>query len=348
MATPTKPISWSELKTFQRCPKQHEYKYIQRLVPKAKSRPLYLGSWGHSALEAHYKLGNWRRGHDPFVKEWNSLFQEEREHLMKRGRGKSPPLPEIIERIMRSYEWYYRHDEFRIVAVEQEFEVDTPLILKGEVQRLQGIIDLILEDTDGLWWIWDHKFVGNIPDPTAFHAMDPQLMLYPWAAKEMWGWNIAGIVYNYVKSKPPTIPKLTAKTGQISRRKVNTDYPTLFRFLRENGYDPHDYRDILLPLKKKSPFLRRYKMPRERQVTKEILLDSLSTARRIRSDKRRYRVITRDCQRGCAYHDICRAELNGLDTTLMRKQMFTLKEKDSGRRSKISLFEDEDDSEEEE
>ena len=28
----------------------------------------------------------------------------------------------------------------------------------------------------------------------------------------------------------------------------------------------------------------------------------------------------------CSFHDLCRAELNGLDTTLMRKQNFTLKE----------------------
>lgn len=324
--TELKAISWSELKTFQRCPKQWEYKYDQRLVPKQKTRPLYLGSWVHAALETHYKVGDWRIGHQEYVNDYNKLFEEEREQLeTKRGkRGK--PLPEIVTAIVKSYLWYYRDDGWTTHATEQAFEVDTPLKIDGKIQRLQGIIDLIVEDREGRLWVVDHKTAGTIPDAGAFHAMDPQLMLYPWAAKKAWDLDLAGIIYNYVKSKPPTVPQLTKKTREISRRKVVTDYPTLYRFLRANGYDPNDFRDALLPLRKKSPFLRRYRLPREAFVTKEILRDALSTAKHIREDKRRYRVITKDCASMCPYHDLCRLELNGFDTSLMRKKMYTLKE----------------------
>lgn len=323
-----KEISWSELKVFQRCPKQHEYKYRDRLVPKAKSRPLYLGSWVHAALEQYYVGGDWKIGHQQYLDDYNKLFEEERIALeAKRGR-RGEPLPSIVTRIMKSYVWYYRHDNWKVVAVEQPFVVDTPLKIDGKIQTFQGVIDLVIEDEDGRRWIIDHKTAGTIPEATSFHAMDPQLMLYPWAAKQAWGWDIAGIIYNYVKSKPPTIPQLTAG-GKISRRKVNTDYPTLRRFLLANEYDPDDFQDILKPLRKRSPFLRRYRLPRSNTVTKAILLDALSTAKRIRSNEHRYRVITRDCSRMCSYHDLCRAELNGYDTSLMRRQNFTLKEENN-------------------
>lgn len=323
---PRSSVSWSEIKTFQRCPKQHEYKYEQRLVPRAKARPLFLGNWVHKALESHYVNGDWRIGHAEYVKIWNELFEEERIELRtKRGRLALPPFPEIVERIMKSYVFYRKDEGWEVVATEQEFEVDTPLKIDGVTQRFKGIIDLIVKDPDGLLWVIDHKTAGNIPEPTSFHAMDPQLMLYPWAAKQAWDMDVAGIYYNYVKSKPPGIPKIN-KDGSLSRAKLITDYPTLRRFLRQNGYDPADFQDRLQPLRRKSPFLRRYRYPREAVVTRSILLDALSVTKHIRKDKRRPRTITRECSTMCAFHNLCRAELNGLDTTLMRKQGYTLKE----------------------
>lgn len=325
MTETLKAISWSELKTFQRCPKQWEYKYEDRLVPKQKSRPLYLGSWVHAALETHYREGDWKIGHQDYVNDYNKLFEEERVQLeSKRGR-RGMALPKIVEGILKSYLWYYRDDGWTVKATEQAFEVETPLKIDGKVQTLQGIIDLVVVDAEGRWWVVDHKTAGNIPDAGAYHAMDPQLMLYPWAAKQAWGWDIAGVIYNYVKSKPPGIPKIN-KDNSLSKRKFVSDYPTVYRFLVSNGYDPRDFRDILLPLRRKSPFLRRYRLPRESVVTREILLDALTTAKHIRTDKRRYRVITKDCASMCSYHDLCRAELNGFDTSLMRKTKFTPKE----------------------
>ena len=319
------PVSWSEIKTYQRCPKQWEYKYDQRLVPKGKARPLYLGSWGHAALETHYENGDWKLGFNIYLDDYNKLFEEEREALeTKRGR-RGRPLPDIITQILKSYFWYHRDDGWKVVAVEQKFEVDTPLKIGGKIVPFDGIIDLIIEDREGRLWVVDHKFVSSIPEANSFHGMDPQLMLYPWAAGKAWKMDITGIIYNYVKSTPPTIPQVT-KAGAISQRKINTDYPTLYRFLKSNGYDPGDFRDILLPLQKRSPFLRRYRLPRTAQVTKEVLLDLLAVAKRRTESTRRTRTITRECARQCSFHNLCRAELNGLDTSIMRKKYFTLKE----------------------
>jgi RecB family exonuclease len=316
----------SRIKTFNRCPKQYEYKYIDLLEPKKKMRPLYLGSWVHSCLEMLYKEGDWKLGHIPYVQDWNKLFDEEKLALRTRGKTVGPPLPELVERIMRSYQWYYKNDGWEPYAVEQILEVPTPLILKGRRFIFKGRLDLIIKDDEGLLWLVDHKTASSIPDATSFHAMDPQLMLYPWAAQEQYGIELAGIIYNYVKSKAPTIPKVN-KDGSLSKRKIVTDYPTLLRFLKQEGYDPADFIDTLRPLAKKSEYLRRYRLPREPYVTKQVLLDTLSVVKRIDETKRFTRTITRDCVR-CPYHDLCRSELNGFDTEMMRQTNFTISEED--------------------
>jgi hypothetical protein len=316
----------SRIKSFNRCPKEYEYKFIQHLVPKRKVRPLFLGSWVHACLETHYRDGDWTIGHKQYVAEWNKLFEEERQALSN-GRGKSGiPLPQLVERIMKSYLWYYRDDTFKPYMVEQILEVETPLKVDGKYFVFKGRLDLIMEDEDGLLWLWDHKTASTIPQPTSFHGMDPQLMLYPWAAKIQYGIDIAGVYYNYVRSKAPSIPQIN-KDGSLSRRKISTDYPTLFRFLKTNGYNPNDFADILRPMQTKSEFLRRYKLPREQYVTNEILLDVLSVVKRIDSTKRFTRSISRDCVR-CSYHELCRSELNGFNTEFMRTAQFNIEEED--------------------
>ena len=322
-------VSHSELKTYSRCPKQHEYKYIDRLVPVRRARPLYLGSWLHAALQTHYQEGDWRIGHEIYKKEWDGLFEEERLALRKKGRALSPPLPEVVDRIIRSYKWYYRSDGWTVKVAEQKFSVPTPLWINGRQVWIDGIVDLVVQDEEGLWWAIDHKSASMIPDATSFHAMDPQLVLYPWALKQQFGWDIAGVIYNYVKSRPPGIPQIN-KNGSLSRRKIVTDYPTAFRFLRDNGYDPNDFSELLRPLQRRSPFLRRYRLPRSDFVTREVLSDALAITKRIHEERRRYRFVTRECSTMCSYHDLCRAELNGLDTENMRKTQFTLKEKNGG------------------
>jgi hypothetical protein len=115
----------------------------------------------------------------------------------------------------------------------------------------------------------------------------------------------------------------------LSKRKIATDYPTAVKFLKANNFDLADFSDFLKPLRKRSPFLRRYRLPREKQVTQTMIRDFITTAREIRvsRDKNHHvRNITKDCAYQCAYHDLCRGELNGLDMSHLRKSRFTYRE----------------------
>jgi hypothetical protein len=277
-------------------------------------------------LEAHYKQGDWKLGHAPFVEDWNKLFEEERMALRTRGRVISPPFPDLVAKIMASYVWYYRDEQFKPFLIEQILEVPTPLVVNGKRFVFKGRLDIVLEDEEGLYWLVDNKTAATIPQPTAFHSMDPQLMWYPWATEAQYNIKIAGVIYNYVRSKAPGVPKIN-KDGSLSKRKFTSDYPTLFRFLKKAGYDPNDYAHVLKPMQTRSEFLRRYKLPRSAFVTKEILMDGLSVVKRIEETKRFTRTITRDCVR-CSYVELCKAELYGLDSTYIRSHNFVISEED--------------------
>ena len=312
-------ISHSEIAAWRDCQQKHDYRYNQRIVPVRRERPLYLGSWVHACLEAHYGQGNWRIGHAKYVKEYSKLLDEEQRHL---DRGPSrrkndddlEPLPSQVERIMRSYLWYYRRDTARTVGVEVRFELDMGDYI------LVGVIDQVYVDDDGLYWIRDHKVWTEIPDEQAFHTMDPQLTIYLHGARAALGIEAAGIEYNYLRSQAPTLPKLN-KDGSISKNEIVTDYPTVYRFLRDNGCSPADYRGLLAPLAASSPLLRRYRLPRSEVVTERILRDVSRSAHDIMASTEPVRNITRSCSY-CSYAQLCRGELYGIDTAWMRSLNF--------------------------
>jgi hypothetical protein len=308
-------INQSQVKSWRRCQMEWKFKFQDQLRPKRRVLPLYKGSWVHACLETHYKQGDWTIGYNTYLDEYNSLFDEEREVLDKKGK-----LDDQVKRIVQSYLWYTRKDNWKVILVEKTFD------FKYEGVRIKGTIDLVIEDLDtGMTWMLDHKTASQIPTASSFHAMDPQLFLYPWALEKVTGMEIDGIMWNYLRSRAPSIPKIN-KDGSLSKRKILTDYPTAYRFLKNEGYDPNDFSDMLRPLMRNSPFIRRYRLPREKSVTDRIIREYLTTAWDIQdayagARKLLVRTITRDCPR-CDYQELCQAELNGMNTEAMIKASF--------------------------
>ena len=108
----------SMLKTFRRCPKQTEYKYVERLKPKTQGRPLRLGTWMHKLEEVHGKGGNWKKAQKNLKREWLKLFEEERAEI--------GDLPGDTERLMRSYLWHYQDCPWKILDAEFVLECELP------------------------------------------------------------------------------------------------------------------------------------------------------------------------------------------------------------------------------
>src|SRR5690606_15477390 len=219
----------SMMKTFRRCPKQAEYKYVERLKPRILGRPLRLGTWMHALQEAIAKGESWQDKHAELTKEWNKLLDEEKEDIGN--------LPRDCERLMRSYLWHYKADEW--IYHETEFTLETTFP-DGSIYRAK--IDNLVENQFGLW-IVDHKWHKTLPD-LSYRILDSQSALYIWAAIRN-KIPVQGHIWDYGRSKPPTELEFTKTTGKISRwNTVDTDYPTAARFFKEHfdGKVPKEYQ----------------------------------------------------------------------------------------------------------
>jgi hypothetical protein len=330
-------ISQSKLKSFRRCQKQYSFRHDyadegKELVRKMPKLPLSRGSWMHELQQAHHrrwagikKGSDWEEVHEKLTQTFNSFFEEEREEL--------GDLPSETERLFRSYLRFWGEDEARYdvarlgngtPAIEFAFEVD--LSRWGILDPFKGRVDLLVSDSEysGIW-IWDHKWVRSVPDADD-RMMSPQSLLYGWALKKM-GLDIQGFVYNYGRTKAPTIPRVLKRPpGVLSQAsRMDTDYYTYAMAIkRQHGdkwkfYARTQYKDTLIRLKHRDKlWFRRERIPLDDGAMKRAVQEMIVTARDIarRNKKHPPRSYFYNCghrNAGCDYHDLCVTEFRGLN-----------------------------------
>lgn len=311
----------SMMKTFRRCPKQTQYKYAERLKPRREGRPLREGTWMHSLLETKYKGGDWRETHAALSNKFNDLFDDEKDEIGN--------LPVDCARLMRSYEWHYKNDNWKIHEVEFMLETEFP---DGSVYR--GRVDLLVEDQFGLW-IVDHKFNAKLPG-LMFRLLDAQSALYVWAARRM-GIPVQGHIWNYVRRKVPTIPQLLKDGKRLSSRTIDTDYLTYATAIKKYGLDPTPYAEKLAYLKslrfvhgeaQRSSYFRRDVLERQPEMLRQVAREAYHTSKRMNAydfSKPDFveRVVDRSCEWMCSYTELCALELFGADPRSIRRQRYT-------------------------
>jgi len=203
----------SMIKTHLRCPKQTQYKYAERLKVRyatKRDRPLKRGTWFHALLEERYAGRSWKDKHAELTRQYNELMDEEKESLGN--------LPEEMDDMMRSYLWHYGVDKadpyhgWEVLGTELTLECPWPDSPDGlDVYRCR--VDIMFSDEWGLW-IGDHKTNKTLPD-IQFRLLDAASPLYIWCAREN-GYPVDGFVWNYIRAKVPSKPKMTLKTGKLS------------------------------------------------------------------------------------------------------------------------------------
>jgi hypothetical protein len=322
----------SMLKTFRRCPKQTQYKYVMRLKPKHPSKPLERGTWIHKLLEVYYrermKNGDvaariaMLKEHQRLSLKFNELFDEEKDEL--------GDLPREIMRIMEGYFWHYKNHDWKVHDVEFTLETTLP---DGSLYRCK--LDLLVEDQYGLW-IVDHKSHVRLPD-LSYRILDSQSALYVWCAIRN-GIPVQGHIWNYVRAKVPTVPAVVAGGTRLSRRSIETDYLTLGRTIKRAGLRLSDYGPQLKQLKKYqyvhgepqlSPFFRRDVLEKTPELLQRVAQAGYHTARRMndypwdRPDLIE-RNVERSCTFSCSYVNICTAELWGGNITPLIRQGYTV------------------------
>lgn len=327
-----KRISVSEAKLHRYCRKAHDYKYRQRLAPKRPAMPLLRGNIGHAMLDAKaaadLKLRRPKAQKDPervlllAEKDYNKLFAEEKE---KHG--------DVIGDLRRIFAGYWRrwNDEpLKVLGTEEEIETDL-----GGGYTFLGYIDKRYQELKtGLRWLTDHKFKKKIPGPDDRFS-DFQLVAYSWAwNREHPGDKVDGVMWDYLRSKAPTVPETLVRGGLTKRKDIDTDEHTYRAEIDRLQLDPGEYKEILgILAAKPNTFFARYKLPHPSKhmvdevvkdlKTEAVLIHRLGTAQITRN-------MSYACPR-CDFFKLCQAELRGLDAAFVRKSEFIEKEPTNGK-----------------
>lgn len=149
------------------------------------------------------------------------------------------------------FTWAPKHDNFRPIMTEIEFEVPIPGLEGQAVYR--GRIDLIVEvfDDDSNsqgYYIVDHKTAKQFGEALWLY-LDDQCGSYAWAISKMLGLEIKGVLYNQLRKKPPDPPK-TLKSGMLSvNKQQDTTFELFLKKCRELDQNPNWYREYLRFLK---------------------------------------------------------------------------------------------------
>ena len=297
----------SMLSSFIRCPKQAEYKYVMRLKPKMLGKPLSRGKWVHELLEVHGNGGDWKEHHRKLSAKFEDLFDEEKDFY--------GDMPREIARVMMSYFWHYKNDPWKVLESELTLECELP---DGTLFRCR--IDWLIENQWGIWLV-DHKTHKTLPDLT-YRMLDTQSPRYVYAALAN-DIPVKGFIWNYIRWKAPSVPKLLQDGSRLSRAKTETDYPTFVKALRRYELDPEDYRPQLDWLKscryvpgepQNSSFFQRVVMEKQDDLLARVEKATLKSVERMHEyDFSDSDAVERDvetsCKYRCSFTELCAMEL---------------------------------------
>lgn len=331
-------VSHSFFETAQRCDKELEYRYVRGYHPRFSGEKPERGTWGHELLASYYMglkvaqesgidvdpIHEARKHHEHLLKEkWNKLFDEEKEQL---GADFPDTCWAIFERYVNHWRSYDETNFHRIIMVERDLKIPVdflpvPLHIK---------CDLVVLDRFGFLAIYDHKFVGSIPDHDV-RVFDNQGPRYEVGWEELLkrkGIKVKDIyfVYDYIRDRVPAKPKRN-KDGSLSRQRIDTDYKTYLAAIHEAGHDPEDYRDTLERIAlEQRPYFDRWAVPRSKARLEQERLDMSVEAQRHLPLRDYYpRCLDRYRCGRCRYAELCRVEMEGGDITPILQQNFVVK-----------------------
>ncbi|MFQ5877565.1 MAG: RecB family exonuclease [Acidobacteriota bacterium] len=177
--------SHSRLSSFENCPLQYRYRYVDRIPRDVESIETFVGKRVHEVLEWLYR--DLLEGRCPSLERlvaryhgtWETHFSE-RVRIV-RTENSVAHYRRLGERCVVDYDRRYRpFDQGTTVGVEERVS----LCLDGaERYRLRGYIDRLTRVAPGTYEIHDYKTSGSLPSERALRG-DRQLSLYQMAVQQ--------------------------------------------------------------------------------------------------------------------------------------------------------------------
>lgn len=327
-------VSQSTIKGWRRCHAQYDYRYVQLLSRKRPIIQLIRGTMLGKCFDGLALNRGSKKPIPvgkvievvlkPYVTQYGKLFNEEKEYY--------GDIISEVTRIATKYALIYENDGLIYLSPPPKMGdgkevLSAPFELPIHVDLAPGIvftghIDKMPVDKYGRVWDMDHKSHKSIPDPEDRFS-DLQQVFYQWAMPLSGYDKPTGVIWDYVRTKPPAIPEELKAGGLTKRKNIDTDYDTYMAEVVRLKLNPKDYQEILKPLKERGhmDFFLRVQLPSPPKLLIEnVVADAKTTALEIQKlgGVSKVRTITRDCK-GCEYYSLCQAEFRGLDASFIRK-----------------------------
>lgn len=271
------------------------------------------GTIMHNMAEAHLV------GEDPFA--LLDKIDLDNKKMFRRELEMYGNIIQDMRDIMVEYFDYWSGKDFKAIKgpdgrkAEHEFRIE---LARG--LWFTGKIDAIAKD-QGLRWLVEHKTFNRQPSEDD-RWRSVQAAVYFKALYELGFERIDGVLWDYIWSKPPSVPTEKLQNGNYSLKKINSLPTTLKRWIKEEELDKKLYVKLLAEAKDNRQFYyKRVYSPVKVRVVDNIWNDFLETAREIQEfhGEKKAMTVARHCS-WCDYQPLCKAEMVGSDVDWILKK----------------------------
>ena len=289
LPTELRRISHNQLGIWQRCPKKWEYSYVDKIATKETPAYFRKGSLIHELLSAYDQVlqGGDAQPGDPGIVSF--IMQAAKDEYAGKWTAADAELYKSALQTVRRFITHHsrKADQgAKILAVEEKFQIELTTP-KGRQFILEGIIDRIYEKA-GIVYVLDRKTTGASKHWTENELlMDSQLVTYGALLREL-GWNPRGFEIDSIITYP--YKDYDAQpTEKLFKRLTTTRNDAEMDFALEHYKRAIDAMFDVLEQESEVPYH-----------------------------------FGKECAK-CPYMAICLYTMKGIDTTLLRKTMYTAK-----------------------
>ncbi|MFH1846775.1 MAG: PD-(D/E)XK nuclease family protein [Candidatus Omnitrophota bacterium] len=178
--------SHSRLSTFETCPLQFKFNYIDKIKREEQGIEAFMGTQFHNVMEKlyedlkfkTYKLEELLKMYDM---NWDREFTKSI-IIVRKDRLAEDYKNAGKKCIEDYYKRYYPFNQGRVVGIERAVSVD---LNNDGKYKIRGFIDRLVQADDGTYEIHDYKTSGHLPEQEKFDK-DRQLALYQIGISDMW------------------------------------------------------------------------------------------------------------------------------------------------------------------
>lgn len=344
----------SQLACFKACPKKWYYRFVKLLDPVGTKRTLELGSYVHHLLDVFYNPSGTGT---PISASGGSLqvlaedrytcmmtaseayFNEKTKDLFEEETKLFIDMREEAEAIVTRYIEINADDlsKYWVLATEKEFSI--PIYSpagKRTRDRFMGKFDMIVKDEFDTVWFFEHKTTGDSVD-NRFETIELEEQLNNYIMVASLKYDDYGGILNVIRKKAPRKPEpLKSGKGLSQAKNIDTTYEIYLEAIKENGFNPADYSEILGILKEKGDrfFGRRIVSRKPHQIletrneiyyTVQAIKAMLKQFKKSNDESVFYRTPNFMCK-NCQYCNLCMLDSKNGDTTSYIAGNFTIRE----------------------